>query len=264
MGSLTSTQGMRFSADARWLRCPGGHAGDSARCLAPLPPPGFHARILLDAGVFFHGTHGSPGARRAFSGVFSKPGWLHTRRKRLFDLARSLDGRFGLADGVRRGDSARFSPCRAPKRRRPRDAPGSRRRRRGRDAEYSGFCTVQAGVRWDGKGCPRLFMHGTSENMQDNRAPCAGCPDWARHTPTFAASLPRRARIRRRGQLWACRRLCERQGCCGACARRGRSCALGAGARRPHAVACHARCRRRSGPQYLRHHHALNTYSATI
>lgn len=113
----------------------------------------------------------------------------------------------------------------------------------GRDAEYSGFCTVQAGVRWDGKGCPRLFMHGTSENMQDNRAPCAGCPDWARHTPTFAASLPRRARIRRRGQLWACRRLCERQGCCGACARRGRSCALGAGARRSHVVACHTRCR---------------------
>lgn len=115
MGSLTSTQGMRFSADARRLRCPGGHAGDSARCLAPLPPPGFHARILLDAGVFFHGTHGSPGARRAFSGVFSKPGWLHTRRKRLFDLARSLDGRFGLADGARRGDNARFAPCRAPK-----------------------------------------------------------------------------------------------------------------------------------------------------
>jgi hypothetical protein len=77
-----------------------------------------------------------------------------------------------------------------------------------RDAEYSGFCTVQAGVRWDGKGRPRLFMHGTSENMQDNRAPCAGCPDWARHTPTFAASLPRRARIKRRGQLWACGRPC--------------------------------------------------------
>lgn len=106
---------MKLPADARRLRCPGGHAGDSARCLAPLPPPGFHARILLDAGVFFHGTHGSPGARRAFSGVFSKPGWLHTRRKRLFELARSLDGRFGLADGVRRGDSARFAPRRAPK-----------------------------------------------------------------------------------------------------------------------------------------------------
>lgn len=78
----------------------------------------------------------------------------------------------------------------------------------GRDAEYSGFCTVQAGVRWDGKGRPHLFMHGTSENMQDNRAPCAGCLDWARHTPTFAASLPRRARIKRRGQLWACGRPC--------------------------------------------------------
>ena len=78
----------------------------------------------------------------------------------------------------------------------------------GHDAEYSGFCTFQAGVRLDGKGHPRLFMHGASEIMQDNRAPCAGCPDWARHTPTFAASLPRRARIKRRGQLWACGRPC--------------------------------------------------------
>lgn len=31
---------------------------------------------------FFHGAHGSPGVRRAFLGVFSRPGWLHTRRKR--------------------------------------------------------------------------------------------------------------------------------------------------------------------------------------
>lgn len=106
---------MKLPTDARWPQCPGGHTRDSARCLAPLLPSDFHARIVLDAGVFFHGTHGSPGARRAFSGVFSKPGWLHTRRKRLFELARSLDGRFGLADGVRRGDSARFAPRRAPK-----------------------------------------------------------------------------------------------------------------------------------------------------
>lgn len=75
----------------------------------------------------------------------------------------------------------------------------------GHDAENSGFCTAQAGVRWDGKGCPRLFMHGTSENMQNDRAPCAGCPDWACRTPTFA---PRRTRIKRRGQLWACGRPC--------------------------------------------------------
>lgn len=133
----------------------------------------------------------------------------------------------------------------------------------GHDAENSGFCTVQAGVRWGGKGRPRPFMHGASEIMQDNRAPCAGCPDWARHTPSFVASLPRSARIKRRGQLWACGRPCWRQGCGGACARRGRSCALGVGARRPHAVACYARCRRRSGPRYLGHHHALNTNSAT-
>lgn len=54
---------------------------------------------------------------------------------------------------------------------------------RDRDAEYSGFCTVQAGVRWHGKGCSRLFMHSTSEIMQDNQAACAGCPDWACHAP---------------------------------------------------------------------------------
>ena len=48
----------------------------------------------------------------------------------------------------------------------------------GHDAEYSGFCTVQAGVRLDGKGHPRLFMHDANEIMQDNRAPCAGYPDW--------------------------------------------------------------------------------------
>lgn len=133
----------------------------------------------------------------------------------------------------------------------------------GRDAEYSGFCTVQAGVRWDGKGCPRLLMHGTSDIMQDNRAPCAGYPDWARHTPTFAVLLPRRTRIKRRGQLWACGRPCWRRGCGGACACRGRPCTLGAGARRSYAVACHERCRRRSGPRYLGHHHALKTNSAT-
>ena len=113
----------------------------------------------------------------------------------------------------------------------------------GRDAENSGFCTVQAGVRWGGKGRPRLFMHGSSDIMQDNRASCVGYPDLACHMSTVAAFFPRRARIRRRWQLWACGRPCWRQGCGGACARRGRSRALGAGARRPHTVACHARCR---------------------
>ena len=52
-----------------------------------------------------------------------------------------------------------------------------------RDAEYSGFCTVQVRVRWDGKGYPRLFMHDASEILQDNQASCAGCPDWACHAP---------------------------------------------------------------------------------
>lgn len=61
MRGPTSTQGMRFSADAPRLRCPGGHAGDFARCLAPLPPSGFRARILLDAGVFFVARTGPPG-----------------------------------------------------------------------------------------------------------------------------------------------------------------------------------------------------------
>lgn len=131
MRGPTSTQGMRFSADAPRPRCPGGHAGDFARCLAPLPPSGFRARILLDEGVFFHGTHGSPGARRAFSGVFSKPGWLHTRRNRLFEPAGSFGRRFGLADGVRRGDNARFASRRAPKRRQSRGVHDLRHRLRG-------------------------------------------------------------------------------------------------------------------------------------
>ena len=37
----------------------------------------------------------------------------------------------------------------------------------GRDAENSGLGTAQAGVRWDGEGCPRLFMHVASQSMQD-------------------------------------------------------------------------------------------------
>lgn len=58
------------------------------------------------------------------------------------------------------------------------------------DAEYSGFCTVQAGVRWDGKGYPRLFMHGASIIMQDNRASCAENPDWGRHAPRYGTGCP--------------------------------------------------------------------------
>lgn len=131
MRGPTSTQGMRFSADARRLRCPGGHAGGFR------PLPGALADIRLSrshsfgCGRVFRGAHGSPGARRAFLGVFSKPGWLHTRRKRLFDLVGSPDGRFGLADGVRRGDSARFASRRAPKRRQSRGVHDSRHRLRG-------------------------------------------------------------------------------------------------------------------------------------
>lgn len=61
---------------------------------------------------------------------------------------------------------------------------------RDRDAEYSGFCTVQAGVRLDGKGHPRLFMHDASEIMQDNRAPCAGYPDWGRLRRDTGSGVP--------------------------------------------------------------------------
>lgn len=73
MRGPTSTQGMRFSADARRPRCPGGHAGDFARCLAPLPPSGFRARILLDAGVFFVARTGPRGAPCIF-GSFQQAG----------------------------------------------------------------------------------------------------------------------------------------------------------------------------------------------
>lgn len=158
---------MRFSADARWLKCPGGHVRDSVPLLGVLAAIWLPRSHTFGCERVFNGTHGSPGARRAFSGVFSKPGWLHTRRKRLFDLAGSPDGQLGLADGVRRCDSARFASRRAPKRRRSRGIHDSRRAGGGRDAENSGFCTVQAGIRWDGEGCPRLFMHVASKIMQD-------------------------------------------------------------------------------------------------
>lgn len=65
------------------------------------------------------------------------------------------------------------------------------------DAEYSGFCTVQAGVRWDGKGYPRLFMHGASIIMQDIKASYGRRSDRPYHASKFAALFPRRVRIRR-------------------------------------------------------------------
>ena len=165
MGYPTSAQGMRFSADARWLKCPGGHVRDSVPLLGVLAAIWLPRSHTFGRERVFDGTHGSPGARRAFSGVFSKPGWLHTRRKRLFDLAGSPDGQLGLADGVRRCDSARRAVPQNDADRAAstiRGAAGG-----GRDAENSGFCTVQAGVRWDGEGCPRLFMHVASKIMQD-------------------------------------------------------------------------------------------------
>ncbi len=254
---------MRFSAEARRPQCPGGHVRDSTRCLAPCRHPASTPAFFWMRACFFTARTSPPGRAVHFREFSASRGgciragsvYLTSRDPPTGDLGWRAASDASMTRVSRRAvpqsDAGRaMLPVRG--------VDG-----RGRDAEYSGFCTVQAGVRWDGKGRPHLFMHVTSENMQDNRAPCAGCPDWARHTPTSVASLPRRARIKRRGQLWACGRPCWRRGCSGARACRGRSRALGAGARRPHAVACHARCRRRSGPQYLGHHHALNTYSAT-
>lgn len=218
MGYPTSAQGMRFSADAWWLQFRADTPGIPPRCLAPLPPPGPHARILLDAGVFFVARTGPPGRAVHFREFSASRGdcicagsvYLISWDPSTGDLGWWTASGAAIMRASRRtgsqNDAGRAaSPIRG--------AAGG-----GRDAENSGFCTVQAGVRWDGKGHPRLFIHGTSENMQDNRAPCAGCPEWSR---------------------------------------RARS------ARRSHAVACHARYNRRSGPQYFGHHHALNTYSAT-
>lgn len=191
MRGPTSTKGMRFSADAPRPRCPGGHAGDFARCLAPLPPSGFRARILLDAGVFFVARTGPPGRAvhfREFSAsrgdciragiVFLSQrdpsagdlGWLTASGAAITRVSRRA---VPQNDANRAASTIRGTAC------------------GGRDAENSGFCTVQAGVRWDEKGCPRLFMHSISEIMQDNRAPCAGYPAWARHTPTLRPSISR-------------------------------------------------------------------------
>ena len=191
MRGPTSTQGMRFSADAPRPRCPGGHAGDFARCLAPLPPSGFRALILLDAGVFFVARTGPPGRAVHFWEFSASRGdciragivFLSQRDPSAVDLGWLTASGAAITRVSRRAvpqndaNRAASTICGT--------ACG------GRDAENSGFCTVQAGVRWDEKGCPRLFMHGISEIMQDNRAPCVGYPAWARHTPTLRPSISR-------------------------------------------------------------------------
>lgn len=145
----------------------------------------------------FHGMHGSPRVRRAFLGIFSKPGWLHTRWDLLFERAGSFDRQFWLADRIRCGDNARFA-SRRPQNDADRAASPIRGVADGDcDAEYSGFCTVQAGVRWNGKGYPRLFMHGVSIIMQDIKASYGRRSDRPYHASKFAALIPRRARIRR-------------------------------------------------------------------
>lgn len=114
---------------------------------------------------FFHGAHGSPGVRRAFLGVFSRPGWLHTRRKRFLGQRDPSTGNLGCR--TRPGAAiSRVSRCAGTQNDADRAASPIRGVADGdRAAEYSGFCTVQAGVRWDGKGRPRLFMHNISEIM---------------------------------------------------------------------------------------------------
>lgn len=73
-GVLASTENVKLPTDTRRLRCPGGHARDSARRLAPLLPSGFHARILLDVSVFFHGMHGSPPGAPCIFGSIQQAG----------------------------------------------------------------------------------------------------------------------------------------------------------------------------------------------
>lgn len=202
MRGPTSTQGMRFSADARRLRCPGGHAGDFARCLAPLPPSGFRARILLDAGVFFVARTGPPGRAVHFwefsasrggcirAGIVflsqrdpsaGDLGWLTASGAAITRVSRRA---VPQNDANRAASTIRGTAC------------------GGRDAENSGFCTVQAGVRWDEKGCP-VFLCMTQAKL---------CKTIGRHAPD---TQPGRA------------------------------------------------IRRRLGPRYLGHHHALNTNPAT-
>lgn len=184
-GVLASTENVKLPTDTRRLRCTGGHARDSARRLAPLLPFGFHARILLDVSVFFHGMHGSPGCTVHFWEYSAgRGGCIRTGSVFLGQRDPSTDYL-----GWRTGSGAAIS--RVSRRAGPQnDADRAASPIRGvadgdRDAEYSGFCTVQVRVRWDGKGYPRLFMHDASEIMQDNRAPCTGYPDWGRHAPRY-------------------------------------------------------------------------------
>ncbi len=264
MGYPTSAQGMRFSADARWLKCPGGHVRDSVPLLGVLAAIWLPRSHTFGCERAFNGTHGSPGARRSV-GSFQQAGVAACAPEASPGSSRDPPtGQLGLADGVRRCDSARFASRRAPKRRRSRGASTIRGAAGGgRDAENSGFCTVQAGVRWDGE-VARLFMHVASKIMQDighhatdTQIGRAMRRRSSRAPSTSYANQKVRAVMGVLAALW-------RRGCNGACACRGRPGAVvGAGARRAHAPACHARCRRRSGPRYLGYHRALNTNSAT-
>ncbi|GEM_PF-4143575 len=188
---------MKLPTDTRRLRCPGGRARDSARRLAPLLPSGFHARILLDVSVFFHGMHGSPGCTVHFWEYSA--GWGGCIRAGSVFLGQRDPSTDYL--GWRTGSGAAISHV--SRRAGPQnDADRAASPIRGVadgdcDAEYSGFCTVQAGVRWDGKGYPRLFMHGASIIMQDIKASYGRRSDRPYHASKFAALFPRRARIRR-------------------------------------------------------------------
>lgn len=177
-GVLASTENVKLPTDARWPQCPGGHARDSARCLAPLLPSDFHARILLDASVFFTARTGPPGRAVHFweysagrgGCIRAKSVFLGQRDHSTGNLGWRMASGAAITRVSRRAGSQNDADRVA--------SPICGVAGGGHDAEYSGFCTVQAGVRLDGKGHPRLFMHDASEIMQDNRVPCAGYPDW--------------------------------------------------------------------------------------
>lgn len=136
-----------------------------------LPRPGFRplpgdlAAIRLSRPLSFgservlHGALGPRGAlcifgsfQQAGAAAYAPEASIWARRTL---SAGSMGGRMALGAAKKRV-SRRAGPNNGPDRAVPSIHGGAGG---GRDAENSGFCTVRVGVRRDGRGRPRLFMH---------------------------------------------------------------------------------------------------------
>lgn len=162
-----------------------------------MPLFGFRARVPLGSSALFMACTGPPGRTVHFWEYSASRGGCIRVGTSYLSAQDPSTGNFGWRTGFGAAIT-RVSHRAGPQNDADRAVSSVRGTVSGdRDAEYSGFCTVQAGVRWGGKGYLRLFMHGASIIMQDIKASYGRRSDRSYHAPKFAALFPRRARIRR-------------------------------------------------------------------